>query len=98
MIYEEPYVTLPSNGGGKEFPNNTNSKYQVHLITPFILEGNGWEVALTSITFPSNPLHNTTTANILQKFPKGTPLAYKEVKTEWDSDLHAAPWDERATG
>ena len=94
MIYEERYVTLPSNGGGAEFPNNTNSKYQVRLITPFLLEGNGWEVALTSITFPSNPLKNTTTANILKKFPTGTPLASKYCYTEWESENRSAPYRE----
>ena len=72
--YEERYVTLPSNGGGKEFADNTNARFQVRLAAPLLLEGHGWEVALTSISFPSNPLQKTTNASILKTFPAGNPV------------------------
>lgn len=83
--YEEHYLTLPSNGGGAEFTDNTNARFQVRLASPLILEGHGWEVALTSISFPSNPLEKTTNASILKTFPAGTMLAGKTVLTNWES-------------
>lgn len=92
--YEERYLTLPSNGGGNEFTDNTNARFQVRLASPLLLEGHGWEVALTSISFPSNPLEKTTNASILKTFPAGTMLAGKTVITHWKS---AQEEDRRAT-
>ena len=81
--YEELFVTLPSNGGGSEFTDNTNAKFRVRLAAPLVLNGQGWEVALSSISFPANPLHKTTTESVLQTFPTETRLSVKRVYTDW---------------
>ena len=47
------YVTLPSNGGGKEFgPTNHNSEYKIRLPERLKLLDEEWEVALASISLP----------------------------------------------
>lgn len=81
--YEERFITLPSNGGGSEFTDNTNAKFRVRLAAPLVLNGQGWEVALSSISFPANPLHKTTTERVLQTFPATRTLAVKRVFTDW---------------
>ena len=48
------YVTLPSNGGGKEFgPSNHNSEYKIRLPERLKLLDEEWEVALASISLPT---------------------------------------------
>ena len=45
------YVTLPSNGSKRFFPDNTAGVYRNNLAQPLELEGQ-WEVALVEIQFP----------------------------------------------
>lgn len=47
------YVTLPSNGDLKTFPDNHPGKFKAQLPNQVLLPGKDWEVALASITFPS---------------------------------------------
>lgn len=69
------YVTLPSNGGGKEFnPTNTNAFFKVRLPERLRLKHEDWEVALASISFPT---FDAVKRNILKKFPKTTKVAFK---------------------
>ena len=45
------YVTLPSNGGGKEFgPSNQNSEYKIRLPERLKLLDEEWEMALASVS------------------------------------------------
>lgn len=67
-----------------EFSDNTNAKFQLRLAAPLFLNGQGWEVVLSSISFPSNPLHKTTTERVLEIFPCDQTLAVKHVFTVWE--------------
>ena len=48
------HVCLPSNASWREFPDNTNGSYKVHLPRPLVLDGGRWEVGMTDITFPGS--------------------------------------------
>ena len=69
------YVTLPSNGGGKEFnATNTNSFYKVRLPERLKLKDENWEVALASISLPTM---DAVRRSILHKFPAKTKVGFK---------------------
>ena len=69
------YVTLPSNGGGKEFdPTNHNSEYKIRLPERLKLLDEEWEVALASI---STPTFDAVRRSILHKFPEATKVGFK---------------------
>ena len=69
------YVTLPSNGGGKEFaPTNLNSEYKVRLPERLKLKDEEWEVASASISLPT---FDAVKRSILQKFPSTTKVGFK---------------------
>ena len=84
------YMTLPSNGGGKEFNDtNTNSSYKVHLPKRLKLKHEDWEVALASISYPT---FEAVKRSILHKFPAKTKVgiqsglvAYEEKDTPADT-------------
>ena len=69
------YVTLPSNGGGKEFgPTNHNSEYKIRLPERLKLLDEEWEVALASISLPT---FDAVKRSILHKFPETTKVGFK---------------------
>ena len=69
------YVTLPSNGGGKEFgPTNVNSEYKIRLAERLKLLDEEWEVALASISLPT---FDAVKRSILHKFPETTKVGFK---------------------
>ena len=69
------YVTLPSNGGGKEFgPTNVNSEYKIRLPERLKLLDEEWEVALASISLPT---FDAVKRSILHKFPETTKVGFK---------------------
>ena len=69
------YVTLPSNGGGKEFETtNTNALYKVQLPKRLRLKHEQWEVALASISLPTM---EAVQRNILKKFPGPTKVGFQ---------------------
>ena len=69
------YVTLPSNGGGKEFgPTNQNSEYKIRLPERLKLLDEEWEVALASISLPT---FDAVRRSILHKFPETTKVGFK---------------------
>ena len=69
------YVTLPSNGGGKEFgPTNHNSEYKIRLPERLKLLDEEWEVALASISLPT---FDAVRRSILHKFPETTKVGFK---------------------
>ena len=69
------YVTLPSNGGGKEFgPTNVNSEYKIRLPERLKLLDEEWEVALASISLPT---FKAVRRSILHKFPETTKVGFK---------------------
>ena len=49
---ESFYVTLPSHGGKREFPDNTSNHFKIRLPEPMRLQGDGWKVGLASISVP----------------------------------------------
>jgi hypothetical protein len=51
---EQFHVVLPSNSCMRLHPDNTISSYAVTLCDEIHLTGNGWEVALTELTYPNN--------------------------------------------
>ena len=62
-------MTLPSNGGGKEFnAANNNTRYKVRLPNRLILKEQDWEVALVSLSFPIRDHHKHY---MLSSFPRG---------------------------
>ena len=68
-------VTLPSNGGGREFNStNTNSVYKVRLPERLKLKDEDWEVALASISLPT---FDAVRRSILHKFPEKTKIGFK---------------------
>ena len=68
-------VTLPSNGGGKEFvPTNQNSEYKIRLPERLKLLAEEWEVALASISLPT---FDAVKRSILHKFPETTKVGFK---------------------
>ena len=69
------YVTLPSNGGGKELgPSNHNSEYKIRSPERLKLLDEEWEVALASISLPT---FDTVRLSILHKFPETTKVGFK---------------------
>ena len=69
------YVTLPSNGGGKESETtNTNASFKVRLPKRLGLKHEAWEVALVSISFPTM---ETVKRRILHKFPPTTKVGFQ---------------------
>ena len=67
-------MTLPSNGGGKEFgPTNVNAEYKIRLPERLKLLDEEWEVALASILLPTLPVKRS----ILHKFPETTKVGFK---------------------
>ena len=65
------YVTLPSNGGGKEFgPTNHNSEYKIRLPERLKLLDEEWEVALASISLPTFDASNEAFSTSPRKRPK----------------------------
>ena len=69
------YVTLPSNGGRKEFgPTNVNSEYKIRLPERLKLLDEEWEVALASISLPT---FDAVKQSILHKFPETTKVGFK---------------------
>ena len=68
------YVTLPSNGGGKEFETtNTNASFKVRLPERLRLKHEPWEVALASISLPTL---GAVPRRILHKFPPTTQVGF----------------------
>ncbi len=45
------HIALPSNASYREFPNNSNSDYRVHLARPLVLPEGQWVVGMTDIIF-----------------------------------------------
>lgn len=43
-----------------EFPNNTNTTFQVRLSDPLQLKGDGWEAALVSMSTPNKTINAAT--------------------------------------
>ena len=69
------YVTLPSNGRGKEFgPTNQKSEYKIRLPERLKLLDEEWEVALASILLPT---FDAVKRSILHKFPETTKVGFK---------------------
>ena len=69
------YVTLPNNGGGKEFgPTNQNSEYKIRLPERLKLLDEEWEVALASISLST---FDAVKRSILHKFPETTKVGFK---------------------
>ena len=69
------YVTLPSNGGGKEFgPINPYSEYKICLPERLKLLDEEWKVALASISLPT---FDAVRRGILHKFPETTKVGFK---------------------
>ena len=46
------YITLPSDSSRTEFPDNASNNFKIRLPHPIRLEGDGWKVALVSISLP----------------------------------------------
>ena len=68
------YLTLPSNGGGPQYAStNTNTQYKVKLPYRLQLPGQGWQVALSSITVPrpavTTDIHQVHKVNLRTKIP-----------------------------
>ena len=57
------YVTLPSNGSKKTFPNNTASSYKNQLARTLRLDGE-WEVALSEVHYPQTMKSNVNVAKL----------------------------------
>ena len=47
------YLTLPSNGYDTIYRDNTPGRFKAKLLKTISLPGREWEVALSSISFPS---------------------------------------------
>ena len=75
--FESLYLTLLSNGGGPQFHDtNKNNDYKVKLPYRLRLPGNGWQVALSSITLPRPTVPvNLHKDNLAKKIPGDSPLA-----------------------
>ena len=58
------FVTLPSHSSQKEFPDNTSNAFKVRLPTPLRLLGEGWKVALSSISLPDTNVNLTALADL----------------------------------
>lgn len=54
------YITIPSDGYGNIFTDNHPGKFKAKLAKQILLPGKQWEVALSSITFPSVSLSSST--------------------------------------
>lgn len=74
---QEFYLSLPSDGSKREYPNNTANSFKIRLPAPISLSGGGWEVGLSSISMPDTKLH-------LPKFtePEAVPL----VQMKWSRE------------
>ena len=81
------YLTLPSNANPITFPEDTPGKFKVRLPKEIRLPENDWEVALSSIMFPSTldtVIHgNVNYKNLLETdFMCGLVLDMKDVKDD----------------
>ena len=81
------YLTLPSNANPITFPENAPGKFQVRLPKEIRLPEDDWEVALSSIMFPSTldtVIHgNVNYKNLLETdFMCGLVLDMKDVKDD----------------
>ena len=68
------YVTLPSDPS-PEYPDNTPSSFKVRLPQRLTLPGQGWRVALSSMSVPD------TRANLYNLVPKNEFLIYSTLET-----------------
>ena len=74
--FESLYLTLPSNGGGAQFDDtNRNNDYKIKLPYRLRLPGNGWQVALSSVTLPRPAVPvKVDRAALLEKIPENSNL------------------------
>ena len=77
------YLTLPSNGYDTIYRDNTPGSFKAKLLKTISLPGREWEVALSSISFPSalsSKVHNDFRSLVDLDFMCGMNLSMKDVK------------------
>ena len=77
------YLTLPSNGYDTIYRDNTPGRFKAKLLKTISLPGREWEVALSSISFPSalsSNVHNDYRSLVDLDFMCGMNLSMKDVK------------------
>ena len=72
------YITLPSDPSS-EYPENSPSSFKLRLPQRLTLPGQGWHVALSSMSAPD------TRVNLFNLMPKEQFLVYSTVKSPGDS-------------
>ena len=53
IIMSDFYVTLPSDGSMRDFPDNTISTFRTRLPQTMKLQERDWEVALSEVVYPT---------------------------------------------
>ena len=77
------YLTLPSNGYDTIYRDNTPGRFKAKLLKTISLPGREWEVALSSISFPSassSNVHNDYRSLVDLDFMCGLNLIMNGVK------------------
>ena len=77
------YLTLPSNGYDTIYRDNNPGRFKAKLLKTISLPGREWEVALSSISFPSalsSNVHNDYRSLVDLDFMCGMNLSMKDVK------------------
>lgn len=83
------YLSLPSEASSRIYPDNTLGKFKVKLTKEIYLPENDWEVALSSVSFPSTldtVVHKDVNYHTLTgvDFMCGMELEMKGVKNKDD--------------
>lgn len=83
------YLSLPSKASSRIYPDNTPGKFKVKLTKEIYLPENDWEVALSSVSFPSTldtVVHKDVNYHALRgvDFMCGMELEMKGVKNKDD--------------
>ena len=82
------YLTLPSNGYDTIYRDNTPGRFKARLLKTISLPGREWEVALSSISFPSalsSNVRNDYRSLVDLDFMCGLNLSMKGVKDDDDN-------------